>query len=139
MACTVMGLSNGTAYTFTVTATNAIGTSPSSSPSAVVIPTVPQVLTSAMPTVTGGSKPGYVKSAIAGAWGPSPVALTYRWSRVSSHGVITPIAGANGRLYRVTNADVGYRLTVAVTGTKVGYTTVSRASAQTSVISGWRH
>jgi fibronectin type 3 domain-containing protein len=41
-SCTVDDLTNGTSYTFTVTATNAIGTSPPSSPSTGVIPvTVP--------------------------------------------------------------------------------------------------
>ncbi|MEM9204274.1 MAG: fibronectin type III domain-containing protein, partial [Actinomycetota bacterium] len=56
LSCTVTGLSNGTAYTFTITATNALGTSPSSTPSDPVTPTDVPVAPTAVAATAGNAQ-----------------------------------------------------------------------------------
>lgn len=55
-SCSVTGLTNGTSYTFTVIATNTIGTSDSSAASAAITPAAPVVVTP--PVVTSPSSGG---------------------------------------------------------------------------------
>jgi hypothetical protein len=54
LTCEVSGLTNGTAYTFSVTATSTIGTSPASVPSAPSVPTepIPPAIPDSQPVVT---------------------------------------------------------------------------------------
>jgi hypothetical protein len=60
---TITGLANGTAYTFTVAATNSVGTGPESAPSNLVTPTAPPPST----TIFGQATPGTVDSGDNGA------------------------------------------------------------------------
>jgi len=66
-------------------------------------------------------------------WEPVPVSLAFAWYRVSSKGKVSAVLGRSAT-YTVQSADAGYRLKVKVTGTKAGYTTVTKESALTSKV-----
>ena len=89
--CTVTGLTNGTAYTFTVTASSAAGTGPASTPSA---PVTPRTI------------PGPPQSVIAR---PGDSRATISWSAPTDDGG-SPITG-----YRVTTIPTSGGCTVTVT------------------------
>lgn len=81
-----------------------------------------------VPTVSGPAVFGQRLTAAAGAW-DAGVTLAYEWRRDGE-----PIAGATGASYVPVVADLGTRLSVAVTGTKPGYTAVTRTSVATAAV-----
>jgi len=92
-----------------------------------------QVLTPT-PTISGTARVGETLTANAGSWDPG-VTLTYQWL---SNGA--PIAGATAATYTAVAARIGMRLSVTVTGSRAGYLTVARTSAQTAqVVPGLLH
>ncbi|MBM7780883.1 S8 family serine peptidase [Arthrobacter tumbae] len=94
-------------------------------------PVAEGILTAVTPVIYGNS---YVYSALTVndvPWGPAPVPLTYQWLRNGE-----PISGATASSYDVSPADMGTKLSVRVTGSKNGYQTSARTSAETSTITG---
>jgi hypothetical protein len=71
-----------------------------------------------VPTITGYAKVGETLTAVAGIW-DSGVSLTYKWNRGGN-----PIAGATTSSYPVIQGDYTQTVSVTVTGTKAGFTTV---------------
>ena len=106
LSCTVTGLTNDIAHTFTVTATNAIGSSPPSSPS---------------PAVTPEGPPGEVTSLVPGT--PTGVAAV-AGDREATVSWVAPAAGSGARV-------TGYTATAWPGGT-----TCSTTTATTCTVSG---
>ena len=121
---TVTGLTNGTAYTFTVTARNALGTSPASAPSAAVTPgTVPNPPT-AVKAVAGDTQ-ATVSFKPPTNTGLNPIlyyAVTSTPGNISAIGTASPIV--------VTGLTNGTRYTFKVTAVNaIGISRASTASA----------
>jgi hypothetical protein len=85
-SATVTGLTNGTAYTFTVSATNAAGTGPASAPSNAVTPSVPPVVSTVSPAngSTGNAVSVAPTATFSQAVTPGTVSFTMKNSRGKS-------------------------------------------------------
>ncbi|QXT64154.1 hypothetical protein [Tessaracoccus palaemonis] len=87
-------------------------------------------LTSATPKISGTVKVGSKVTAKAGTW-TSGTTLKYQW-KVNGKS----ISGATKSTYTPTASRKGDKLTVTVTGSKSGYTTVAKTSAASTVKAG---
>jgi hypothetical protein len=94
----------------------------------VVIAAVPKNMTlTPVPLISGFPKVGGSLQAVVGAW-DSGVSLSYQWLR---NGVAVP--GATLQIYQVTQADSGAAVTVSVSGTRLGFNSVTRVSASLGI------
>jgi len=85
--------------------------------------------TSPIPTITGTARVGSLLTANTTAWAPAPVGITYQWKRGG-----TDIPGATGSTYLLTAEDQTRTITVATTGSKVGFTSVTKTSVATAAV-----
>ncbi|MDQ3156851.1 MAG: CHAP domain-containing protein [Actinomycetota bacterium] len=87
------------------------------------------VSNTAVPKVTGTTKVGSTLTAASGIWTPTGLTYAYQWLR---GGVVIP--GATKSTYVPTGGDLATKLSVRMTGTKAGYTSLTKTSAQTAAI-----
>jgi hypothetical protein len=110
-SCVVTGLTNGTAYTFTVAAMTLVLPGEASEPVTVTPQAVLESTTA--PRISGDARVGKRLTVSSGEWADAEGAtFAYEWRRDGS-----PIAGATGTTYQVAPADNGHRLSVEVTAT----------------------
>jgi hypothetical protein len=120
----------------TVTATNADGsTSSTSAPTAVVSSAAAPGNTQA-PTISGTPQVGATLTAAKGSWSGNPTGYAYAWSRCDQTGSsCAAISDATASTYQLKQIDAGATLRVTVTATNSAGST-SAASVPTAVVQG---
>lgn len=85
------------------------------------------------PAITGAASQGQTLGVVPGTWDGAPSAYTYQWQKCDGSGAsCVPIPGAVAETYVVGTADVGARITVAVTGAN-SVTTATAVATPTAV------
>ena len=99
-----------------------------------VITTEPRTITAltinkfATPTISGTARVGKTLTAKPGTW-LTGVTKILQWYADS-----TPIDGATNTTYVIQQIDIGKRISLRITGTKLGYTSLTKSSTKTSVV-----
>ena len=126
---TVTGADAGKALTVTVTGTKTGYFKNAKTSAATAVVPFGTLTTISVPSITGIAKVGVALTAVTGTWGPAPVTYSYQWYRSGA-----AITGATGASYVPTALDLGKTMSVKVTGSKSGYTSVSKTSASTAAV-----
>lgn len=108
---------------------NVAGTDPITVTSEVVKIASRTLSSTPRPVILGSARVGGYLLAYPGLWRPAPVKLSYQWYRDGK-----AIIGATRITYRLARADRNTVITVAVTGSKAGYDSVTKVSKATKTV-----
>jgi hypothetical protein len=81
------------------------------------------------PTITGVQKVGQVLTAQLSGWTPDPTTVSFQWLRNGAS-----ISGATLATYTLTSDDLGKKISVVATATKVAYAAAQATSLDTGLI-----
>jgi YVTN family beta-propeller protein len=99
----------------------------SNSVSAITLPR--QLSRTPVPRIVGKAQVGRTLTVRPGTWGPGTVTLRYRWYAGGK-----PIAKATKKTLKLTKKQKGKKITVKVTGSEPGYSSVTKTSKPTASV-----
>lgn len=98
----------------------------------LLIPSTQSFTAAPTPKVTGTLRVDSTLGVSIGTWSPTPSSYKYQWRREG-----TAISGATGSTYKLTQSDIGKRISVSVSALRSGYTTTTKTSAMTTAITAY--
>ena len=136
LSCAVTGLTNGTSYTFAVTATNGIGTGPGSSASNAVTPKAPQTIGFADPgSQDFGSSPTLTATASSGL-AVSFSSATPGVCTIAGNGTLTTLSPGTCTIQADQPGDAGHEAALPVSHSFAIVAVVPGAPTDVSALAG---